>query len=287
MKVSESIAKGDSRSAMRHSAISATLLAAAGSAAAQPNPHPICTYDLTTVAGPLPAAVPSLGLLGLALLAAALGWLAWRQGRFPGARFMAVALLAGAALLANQGGGGLVQQAYAAAVNVVLSNPAGETVHVTSKWGDTVTLQNTSGAALRISSVTPDLPANSACSTGAVLPVGGSCSYTAQCMFVTACQGGADFNVDLWRCVCKPGLVYSFGTCVPPASCSGLVKPGIGEDICVPCTDINEDPNQTLGRCVCTSGYKRQTDGTCRQNCPVGQIVGVSADGGEDICKIP
>jgi hypothetical protein len=232
MGLSELIEKNDQRSAVRNSAVSATLLAAVGSAAAQSNLT--CPYDLTTVAGPLPAPVPSLGLLGVALLAAALGWLAWRQGRFPGARFMAMALLAGAALLANQGGGGLMQQAYAAAVNVVLSNPAGETVHATPKWGDTVTFQNTSGTALRISSFAPDLPANSACSAGAVLPVGGSCSYTAKCA-PTSCPSRTTGSADFGRCICSAGNAWSLsGQCQSASNCNQVepMPDGAGDYRC-------------------------------------------------------
>ena len=121
--------------------------------------------------------VPSLSMLGVALLAAAIAFVAWRRGKFPGARFMAVALVAAAAMLANQGGGGLVQQAYAA-VLVSLTNPAGETLTIDPSSGQTVTFTNNSGAPLVIRSVTPAL---AGCTSGSTLAIGASCSGTARC----------------------------------------------------------------------------------------------------------
>ena len=78
----------------------------------------VCSYDLTTVSAEV-ASVPTLSTLGMAVLAMAIGFVAWRQRRFRGGRFLAVALMAVAAMLVNQGGGGLLQQAYAAVVDIV------------------------------------------------------------------------------------------------------------------------------------------------------------------------
>ena len=50
---------------------------------------------------------------------------------------MATALVMAAAVLANQGGGGLVQRAYAAAVS--LTDPAGESMTITVSGGPTIT----------------------------------------------------------------------------------------------------------------------------------------------------
>jgi hypothetical protein len=205
----------------RQAGVVATL-AAAGSAWAQ-----TCNYDLTTVAVPAPANVPSLSMLGVALLAAAVGFLAWRQGRFPGARFMAIVLVAAAAMLANQGGGGLVQKAYAAVVDVVLSNPAGENVSASANDGDEVVFRNTSGVALRIGSITP---APATCGEGTVISPGGTCTTTASCPVVS----------------CEPGYVLENGECVPePVFC------GINEEVN---PLYPTPPNQ---QCVCRVSFAR------------------------------
>lgn len=228
-------------------------IAAAGTAWAQ-----TCSYEITTAAVPVPANVPSLSLLGVALLAAAVGFLAWRQGKFPGARLMAVALLAGAALLANQGGGGLVQRAYAATLEVLLSNPAGETQGAVVANGDTILFRNTSGASLRVSSITP---APAACGEGTVIPPGETCATTASCP-VEACDPGYELIDGVCvpvepvqcaanevenpmyptppnqQCICGDGYARNtaIGVCVPQALCeSGTVEfSPTGENVCVP-----------------------------------------------------
>ena len=212
-------------------AVLATL-AAAGPAWAQ-----TCTYDLTTVAVPPPANVPSLSMLGVALLAAAVGFLAWRQGRFPGARFMAIALVAAAAMLANQGGGGLVQQAYAAVVEVLLNNPDGQTVSASAEDGDEVIFRNSTQVPLRISSITP---APAACGEGTVIPPGGVCSTTASCF--RGCQGRDQIenprypifnNIPQQRCICGPGYARDDnGDCVEEGACNSVFTQPDGERIC-------------------------------------------------------
>lgn len=186
-----------------------TTLAAAGSAAwAQ-----TCDYTITTMAGAVtpvvgtPTPVPSLSMLGVALLAAAMAFVAWRRGKFPGARFMAIALVAAAAMLANQGGGGLVQQAYAAVVS--LTNPAGESLTTSHSDGEAVTFTNNSGAPLIISSVTPALPG---CDDGSTLAIGASCTGTAVCPALQC-----DFNEVAVNgiCVCRPNYVLINGLCSP------------------------------------------------------------------------
>lgn len=187
-----------------------TTLAAAGSAAwAQ-----TCDYTITTTAGAAvaaPTSVPSLSMLGVALLAAAMAFVAWRRGKFPGARFMAIALVAAAAMLANQGGGGLVQQAYAAVVS--LTNPAGESLTTSPADGETVTFTNNSGAPLVISSVSPAL---SGCDDGSTLAIGSSCSGTASCPAPLQC-GVNEIEAD-GVCVCAPGYVRNNGICSVPTN---------------------------------------------------------------------
>ena len=96
-----------------------------------------CEYTITSAPSavtPPVTSVPSLSLIGIALLVVAIAFVAWRRGKFPGAKMMAVALLITAATLANQGGGGLVQRAYAAVVG--LTNPAGESMTTSAASGE-------------------------------------------------------------------------------------------------------------------------------------------------------
>jgi len=117
---------------------------------------------------------------------------------------MAIALVAAAAMLANQGGGGLVQQAYAAVVS--LTSATGETLASNHNNGDTVTFTNNAGVPLVISSVSPTL---AGCTDGSTLGVGASCSGTA------ACSCGANQAPVDGVCVCVPGYVMVAGNCIP------------------------------------------------------------------------
>ena len=198
-----------------------TTLAAAGNAAwAQ-----TCDYTITTTAGVVPTSVPSLSMLGVALLAAAMAFVAWRRGKFPGARFMAIALVAAAAMLANQGGGGLVQQAYAAVVS--LTNPAGETLTTdpAPSDGETVTFTNNSGAPLVISSVTPAL---AGCTDGSTLAIGASCSGTASCPAPLQCGANED---EANECLCLPFYARYNSLCVPSNQCDSISFDG-RETVC-------------------------------------------------------
>lgn len=168
-----------------------TLATAGNSAWAQR----ACFYSITTIPDVAATPVPSLSMLGVALLAAVTALVAWRRGKFPGARFMALALVTAAGVLANQGSGGLVQQAYAAALS--LTNPAGGTFHVSDRFGETVTITNNSGAPLRIRSMVPAL---TGCTEGSILGVGASCSGVAACPM--RCDGG---NIVDGQCQCTSG----------------------------------------------------------------------------------
>ena len=219
-----------------------------------------CSFEITTVAVPTPANVPSLTMLGVALLAAAVGFLAWRQGKFPGARFMAIALVAAAAMLANHGGGGLVQKAYAAVVEVILSNPAGENVTASANDGDEVTFRNTSGVPLRIGSITP---APAACGEGTVIPPDGTCTTTASCPAVS----------------CEPGYVLMDGVCV--------LEPEPEPVFC----GVNEMvnplyPTPPNRQCVCGPNYARdQVSGFCKSvaSCENGYQFWAT---GENVCTV-
>lgn len=184
----------------------AVLGAAGASAQAQ-----TCNYTIVSAAGPV-AAVPSLTMLGLALMAGAVAWLAWRRGKFPGARLMATALVMAAAVLANQGGGGLVQRAYAAAVS--LTDPAGESMTITVTDGEPITFTNNAGAPLAISSVSPALPG---CDDGATLAAGASCVGTASCPAPMCVNANESANpASPTGCACDPGYLREpNGQCSP------------------------------------------------------------------------
>lgn len=205
----------------------ATLAVAGSTAWAQ-----TCDYTITTTAAAVPATVnpvPSLSMLGVALLAAAMAFVAWRRAKFPGARFMAIALVAAAAMLANQGGGGLVQQAYAAMVS--LTNPAGETLttNPSPSNGETVTFTNNSGAPLVISSM---LPALGNCTDGSTLAIGAACSGTASCQGLQCQNPNEDENNN---CLCRSGYARNTATnaCVLSVTCGSVITGG-PELICGP-----------------------------------------------------
>ncbi|MGB3072184.1 MAG: midcut-by-XrtH protein [Ottowia sp.] len=120
-----------------------------------------------------PASVPSLSQLGLAALAGGIAIVAWRQRKLPGARPMAAALLATATFMVNQGGGGLIQKAYAATSDIL--NPSG-TLNLNVPYGETLTITNRSGVPVRLTSVNPALPG---CSTGVTLNANAFCTTEA------------------------------------------------------------------------------------------------------------
>ena len=171
-----------------------------------------CMFDISYAAAPVPpVAVPSMSMLGVALLVFFIGFLAWRNGHFPGARFMAVVLVAAAAVLANQGGGGLVQQAYAAVRNINLTDPAGGTINVGTGTppsvfsGDELTLTNTTAKPLVISSVN-----ESSVRPGANVPDLGNCSPGTKLAPGASCTGTVSSTCN----VCSRPAVSSGGNCL-------------------------------------------------------------------------
>lgn len=204
-------------------------LSLAGSAWSQ-----VCSYDIAYSPAPTTSPVPSLSMLGVALLVAIMAVVAWRQGRFPGAKFIATTFMVGAALLANQGGGGLVQQAYATVMEIVLSNPAGgNTPTQYPAPGDTLTFRNGTTVPLRISSVTPAL---SACGAGTLLAPGATCSTTvAGCPGVQQCTGVNEeyqTNSSGTGCFCRSGYARINGVCVSRSVCEPDAPPSSNPDDC-------------------------------------------------------
>lgn len=210
-------------------------------ASASPAVAQTCSYDITTDAvASAVTSIPSLSLLGLLLLSLAIGWLAWRSGGMSGPRPMAIALAATAALLASPDGRGLMDKAYAATVEILLSNPAGESVNVVASDGDDVLLRNTAGVPLRIASI---VPTPAACADGTIIAPAATCSLPVSCPLLC----GPNEVVDNGACVCAPGYVLQGGACVAP-SCS-----------------INEvfDALAQPPGCVCAPGYVRNVGGIC------------------------
>lgn len=214
--------------------------AAAPWAALVPAEAQTCAYEVTTsaVVGTV-TSIPTLSALGLLLLAVAIGVLARRLGGWSGARVTVVVLVA-AAMLAGLGRGGLLDRAFAATVEILLSNAAGESITANVDDGDQVVLRNTSGVALRIAAIVP--PA-AACADGTLLLPAASCSLPVSCPL--AC--GANEVDDNGVCVCAPGFVSQGGVCVVP-SCG-----------------VNEvwDPLAQPPVCVCAPGYVRNVGGIC------------------------
>ncbi|MFG5780231.1 midcut-by-XrtH protein [Comamonas sp. J-3] len=225
-----------------------------------------CEYSITTAPSALTPpvnSVPSLSLIGIALLAVAVAFVAWRRGKFPGARIMALALLLTAATLANYGGGGLVQRAYAAVVG--LTNPNGESLTTSVTNGEVITFTNSSGRPLIVSSVKPAL---AGCNDGSTLAVGGSCSGTAVCA-ATSC--GANQMLQDGICVAVPPTcgvneVLQDGICVAvPPTCGAdeILQDGI----CVPappaCGTAESNNSTSPSGCACDAGYARFSNGIC------------------------
>ena len=189
-----------------------------------------CDYEFASAAAPLPASVPSMSLLGVALLVALVALAAWRLGRFPGARLMSAVLVAAAVLLANQGGGGLVQKAYAAALGLTFTNPAGESLADKALYGSQVTLTNGTNVPLLLTRVyTSSWPqsAMGSCAEGTNLAPGASCTGALSCggfcgpmeEFSTASPTG---------CACEPGTArnYTVGLCVDVKDCGSTTWNG-------------------------------------------------------------
>jgi hypothetical protein len=189
----------------RTAAMSAYSIAAVFSTSAMAQQNPIqfrCDYEFVSAAAVPAAPVPSMTLLGVALLVAMVAFVGWRMGRFPGARLMSVVLVVAAAVLANQGGGGLVQKAYAAALS--FTNTAGETLTGSDLYSSNITLTNNSNVPLLLKTVNigawPQGQMGS-CSEGITLAPGASCSGSLSC--AASCRPNEIFSpLSTQGCVC-------------------------------------------------------------------------------------
>ncbi|WP_423456562.1 midcut-by-XrtH protein [Ottowia sp. VDI28] len=134
------------------------------------------------------SSVPSLGTLGLAALAAALGILAWRKrhtlDREGGIRkWMPAVLLTLAGILGMQGGNGFIQSVRAAGPYEFSSATGGTVEDLNMAYEEPspfITITNSSGKRIRISSnANPD--ETGTCVVGAEIAPGSSCTTQAVC----------------------------------------------------------------------------------------------------------
>ncbi len=89
-----------------------------------------------------------------------------------------------AAFMANQGGGGLIQKAYAATADIL--SPSG-TLNVQVPNGEQLTFTNRSGVRVRITGVVPDWIG---CSADTLLENNASCTTD----YPISCDGGGGGN---------------------------------------------------------------------------------------------
>lgn len=130
--------------------------------------------------------VPGLSWLGVGVLAAVLGVVAWRKQGKNGHRALSVALMAGAALLATHGGDSLVQSVRAAAP-YELNNASGGTLTDTdvafAQPSPVLTVTNTTSARLKITS-NANANDTGTCAPGTEIAPGATCTTQAACPVV-------------------------------------------------------------------------------------------------------
>lgn len=140
---------------------------------------------------PPPTAVPGLTTVGIGVLAALLGAVAWRNRHKGGfSRFMAVGLVAGAAMLSLAGGDSLITAVRAAGPyefsNAIGGSVTDSTITFASP-SPLITVTNTSGSRIKITS-NGNTSESGTCAVGAELPAGGSCTTQAVCPVITPVQ---------------------------------------------------------------------------------------------------
>ena len=158
------------------------VLAALGMAMASAPAWAACQISLGY--SPASSPVPSLTVASVAVLATALGALAWsrRSGMgSAGRKLLLLAVCGSAGLLAVQTGDGLIQTVRAAGP-YEFNNPVGGTVSDNAMPDGTtsVTVSNTSGVPVRIVS-NSNANAPGSCQPGSVVAPGGSCTTNAVC----------------------------------------------------------------------------------------------------------
>lgn len=132
---------------------------------------------------PIVSAVPGLGMVGVAALVAVIGIVAWRKRPAGGHKALSIALMAGAALLATQGGGSVIQ-AVRAAAPYTFSNVAGGTVAdadvAFAQPATLLTVTNSTSVPITITSNANGSETGS-CTVGTQVAPGGSCTTQAVC----------------------------------------------------------------------------------------------------------
>ena len=141
-----------------------------------------CAVALSYAPLPSSAAVPTLNIIGLGVLGAAVGVIGWRRTRHKGVKALSVVAMASAVALAMHGGEGVIREVRAAgpyalvqALGGVLSDTF---VYATPTPIQTVT--NTSGVPLRITA-NDNVDETGSCTVGTILAPGQSCTTAPVC----------------------------------------------------------------------------------------------------------
>lgn len=143
-------------------------------------------YSPAATSAMTPSPVPGLGMMGIGILAMAVGVVTWRRSRTSsrqGQRLLLAALLASGTVLVGQGTGSLVQSARAAGP-YELSDPYGGSLTLNdipiADPAPLITVTNTSGVRLRISSNSNSMESGT-CTEGSELAPGAACTTQAIC----------------------------------------------------------------------------------------------------------
>lgn len=148
----------------------------------------LCNFSLAyaPVLAQVPAAalpVPTLTLLSLGILSAAVGVVAWSKASSAKKKMLSVAVMGAALGLSALGGNGLVQEVRAAGMYAFSNAQGGVVADAEIAYADPApvfTISNTTGVKLKIVSNANAQEAGT-CAAGAELAPGASCTATAVC----------------------------------------------------------------------------------------------------------
>ena len=165
---------------------------------------------LSVVTPPVAAAatpVPTLAVLSVGILSAALGVVAWSKTKAGSGKAMSVVLLAASAGLALQGGQGLVREVRAAAPYNMDKAAGGTLSDSTIPYASpapTLTLTNTTGVPLKITS-NGNAADTGTCTVGSTVAPGGTCTAVPVCTAPSTALQRIDMTEDP-QVGCNPGV---------------------------------------------------------------------------------